>query len=831
MALTIAQIQNAYVAFFNRPADVAGLQYWSSYAGNSADLLNTFAESAEYKDLYAGMNSTQLVNAVYQNLFGRPAEVAGLTYWVGQLDNGALKIGNIAEAINKGSQGTDADIIANKVTAATAFTNALDTNAEIVAYASANDTALNAVKTWLNTVTSDAASVTVATGAPLDNVLNTVQNNSNENAGQTFTLTNGIDNIVGTAGNDTILAGEQNAVPTLSAGDQINGGAGTDTLKIYAGLSNFATATVKGVEIVEDYSGAATIDVSANADIKEVWLNKASTNAATAAKTQVIGFGDAAGGAAAVATFTSVGGTADAATIAVKDAGKTTAYTSITVAGVEALTVNATGSNKLGNLVAAAAETITFTGAGSVTTTLVPGTTVLKSVDASANTGGVSVTLTDAQFGANPIKVTGGAGNDKVAFTDALGAKATIDLGAGNNTLEVTQGATALTTGSTFAAGAGTADTLVLNTTTTAIDATSGKMFTGFENIVLKGASNYTVGHIAGITGFEIASGATTSATLDKLASAASVKISASSTGTQTLTLADNSDATSAVNVSLDNSAAVAAAGGVAQVGVSTLVDTNAHVLNFASNGTVATASVNKIDLTGMTNSLAQLTNIKITGSQAAELTTDAASALTLIDGSAATGALKITATGATKSMTIKGGDAKDVIVASDAASVVSTITGGKGADTITLGSTVANNKGDVVKLTSQADSTAAGFDSITNFAGGTTTAANADKLDLSAFGFTGAQAGIFTLAAGKATVTGTGTAAVNFTITDAQAKDFFASAGADLGVALYTNANETFAFIDADKNGDWNAATDSVVLLVGNYSTDLLTAAQFTFA
>ncbi|QYY26171.1 hypothetical protein [Diaphorobacter sp. MNS-0] len=649
--------------------------------------------------------------------------------------------------------------------------------------------------------------------------------------GQTFTLTNSIDNIVGTAGNDTILAGDQNGVATLSAGDQINAGAGIDTLKIYAGLANFASATIKGVEIVEDYTGATTIDVSANADIKEVWLNKASTNAATAAKTQVVGFGDAAGGAAAVATFTAVGGTADAATIAVKDAGKTTAYTSITVAGIEALTVNATGSNKLGNLVAAAAETITFTGAGSVTATLVPGTTVLKSVDASANTGGVNLTLTDAQFGTNPIKVTGGAGNDKIAFTDALGAKATIDLGAGNNTLEIVQGATALTTGSTFVAGAGTNDTLVLNTTTTAIDATSGKMFTGFENIVLKGASSYTVGHIAGITGFEIASGAATSATLDKLASATSVKISASSTGTQTLTLADNSDATSAVNVSLDNSAAVTAAGGVAQAGISTLIDTNAHVLNFASNGTVATGSVNKIDLTGMANSLAQLTNIKIAGSQAAELTTAAASALTLIDGSAATGALTITATGATKSMTIKGGDGKDTIVASDAAGVVSTITGGKGADKITLGGTATNNKGDVVKLTGQADSTAAGFDSITNFAGGTTVAANADKLDLSAFGFTGAQAGIFTLAAGKATVTGTGTAAVNFTITDAQAKDFFANAGADLGVALYTNANETFVFIDADKNGDWNAATDSVVLLVGNYSVDLLTAGQFTFA
>lgn len=532
-------------------------------------------------------------------------------------------------------------------------------------------------------------------------------------------------------------------------------------------------------------------------------------------------------------TYTDAGGTADAATLALSDAKLSSTGTgkgSVTMAGVEALTIEATGKNSIGELVAAAAETITFTGAGSVTTTLAPGATVLKSVDASANTGGVSVTLTDAQFGTNEIKVTGGSGKDSITFTDALGAKkATVDLGEGDNSLTITQGTTALTAGSTFKAGSGN-DTLVLDTTTTAINATSGKMFTGFENVKLVGTSSYTVGHIAGITGFEIASSGSSVGTLTKLASSTAVKISGSSTAGQVLTLADNSDATSAVNVSLDNSAAVTAAGGVAQNGISTLINTNAHVLNFASNGTVATGSVNKISLASQTDSLAQLTNIKITGSQAAELTTAAATALTLIDGSAATGALKITATGATKSMTIKGGDAKDVIVASDAANVVSTITGGKGADTITLDNTPGNNKGDVIKLTGQADSTAAGFDSITNFAGGTTTAANADKLDLSAFGFTGAQAGIFTLAAGKATVTGTA-ATATFAITDAQAKDFFASAGADLGVALYTTATETFAFIDADKNGDWNAATDSVILLVGNYTTDALTAGQFVFA
>lgn len=467
-----------------------------------------------------------------------------------------------------------------------------------------------------------------------------------------------------------------------------------------------------------------------------MWLNAASVNAATATKTQIIGFGDAAGGAAAVATFTSVGGTTDSATIAVNNAGKTTAYTSIAVAGIENLTVKAAGTNKLGNLIAAAAETIAFTGDGSVNATLLPGATVLKSVDASALKGGATLLLTDAQFGTNEIKVTGGAGNDSISFTDALGAKATINLGEGKNSLTITQGATALTAGSTFAAGSGSSDTLVLDTTTTAIDATSGKMFTGFENIKLAGTtSSYKVGDVAGITGYEVAT--STAGTLTNLADAANVKIGASGT-TVTLTLADNSDATSSVKATLSNGASTAAANGI----VVTNLVTNAHVLNVESAGLV-NATHNKITLSG--DSLGQITNVKISGAQAFDLVTGAATALTLIDGSSATGALDISAASAEKSMTIKGGSANDTIAASNEAGVVSTITGGKGADIITLGSTAANNAGDVINVATAGDSTTTAYDKVSNF---NAAAANADILKL----------GSTTLLSGTATdVLGTG--------------------------------------------------------------------------
>lgn len=267
MALTTAQIQNAYVAFFNRPADVEGLNYWLAYTGNSAELLNTFAQSAEYKSLYSGMNNTQLVNAVYQNLFGRAPDIEGLNYWVNQLTQGKLGIGNIADAINKGAQGTDATIITNKVAAAGAFTTALDTTAEVVAYASVNSTGLAAVKAWLAAVTSDAA--TVPTTDSINTIIGTVQNNVAA-SGSTYTLTKGIDdfnaaNSKATSGNDTYIAAQDSNAEanTYNTGDVINGGEGVDTLSLTIASNTAPVTTVKAVEVIDvrNTVGGASFDL------------------------------------------------------------------------------------------------------------------------------------------------------------------------------------------------------------------------------------------------------------------------------------------------------------------------------------------------------------------------------------------------------------------------------------------------------------------------------------------------------------------------------------------------------------------------------------------
>lgn len=148
------QLFKGYIAYFGRPADPGGLQFWvDSIKGAGGDvtaMVNNFGSSNEYKNLYAGSTSEEVVNSLYQHLFNRDGEKAGVDFWTGHLKSGALTLSNIAFQIVNSALSTDAVIVAEKVTAARAFTASLDTERELALYG--NDTsALNARK-WLSAV-------------------------------------------------------------------------------------------------------------------------------------------------------------------------------------------------------------------------------------------------------------------------------------------------------------------------------------------------------------------------------------------------------------------------------------------------------------------------------------------------------------------------------------------------------------------------------------------------------------------------------------------------------------------------------------------------------
>lgn len=145
-------VQQLYVGYFGRPADVGGFDYYKkqylaagapttvtgvsqAYSSNPAirALVDSFSTSAESQALYAGDNR-QFVEAIYRNLFNRGADDAGRTYWANTIDSGALTRSNAAISIMAGAQSTDAEIIRRKTVTARNFTSSLDTQQEASAY-------------------------------------------------------------------------------------------------------------------------------------------------------------------------------------------------------------------------------------------------------------------------------------------------------------------------------------------------------------------------------------------------------------------------------------------------------------------------------------------------------------------------------------------------------------------------------------------------------------------------------------------------------------------------------------------------------------------------
>ncbi|MBB6135766.1 hypothetical protein HD842_003933 [Massilia aurea] len=137
----VAAVQELYVAYFGRPADVAGLDYWTNVVAAEGGKLTAvsaaFAKEKEYTDLFAGKTNAQIIDMIYTNMFGHAADAAGRTYWVDLLTAGTVSVDMIVAEVAKGAQGSDDTAVNNKVVGATAFTAALDTSAEQAGYSGA----------------------------------------------------------------------------------------------------------------------------------------------------------------------------------------------------------------------------------------------------------------------------------------------------------------------------------------------------------------------------------------------------------------------------------------------------------------------------------------------------------------------------------------------------------------------------------------------------------------------------------------------------------------------------------------------------------------------
>jgi hypothetical protein len=168
---TASTIQELYVAYFNRPADVAGLKFWSDILaanpGAYRDIVQDFSNSAEYLQAFRGLDSRQVVDTVYQHLFGRHAESAGVDYWAGLLDNKAVTIGNVVTEVAHGALGKDKIVIDGRVAVATAFTDHLDLKLEQLAYTGSGPNRIAA--DYLATIVDAQSAAVALVPANIDN--------------------------------------------------------------------------------------------------------------------------------------------------------------------------------------------------------------------------------------------------------------------------------------------------------------------------------------------------------------------------------------------------------------------------------------------------------------------------------------------------------------------------------------------------------------------------------------------------------------------------------------------------------------------------------------
>ncbi len=408
MGIYTQAVQQLYVAYFNRPADTSGLQYWENVVaaqdGDTSAVSAAFAQSDEYLATYKGLSNSQLVNQVYMNLFGRPAEPGGLAYWTPLLDQHLLTIDNVTTGVSRGALGSDAVAYRAKVTVATAFTSNLDSFDRTQAYM--GDQANQLLKNFLGNV-KDVTSLDAAImPANLRSVIDKVMAIQHNPPAMVQSLTIGIDEFPPKAGNDTFFA--TNA--TLTTADRINGGDGFDTLNLrVSGVGSYAvpaTVSIKNVETANIVGDAAiTADTRTWSGLNSLIVAQSGGGQIRAANTTQVAVIDNALGAGNININ---GGGSINVTAKGNTSGNIVVGAETLPNGAVTIVNTITGNNPGGNIIVSGNSTVAII----QTHEIVPATT---------NTtvtvfGSADLTVTDNALG--KLKVISGQGN--ITFNNAV---------------------------------------------------------------------------------------------------------------------------------------------------------------------------------------------------------------------------------------------------------------------------------------------------------------------------------------------------------------------------------------------------------------------------
>lgn len=785
-------VQKIYIAFYQRPADPAGLRYWAqrmdAAGGDQAAVIDAFASSAEAQALYGEINNDTIgtvIDAIYQALYNRAPDAGGKQFYVDAFKAGTYTAGTIALNILNGASNDDAVAIANKLGVANEFTKQVDgralTDPEFGSGTNFNATYAGdadavAARAILAGVTSNPASVLDASKVTVeikDKIADATDPIQGQTGGQTFKLTKGLDNIQGTSGNDTIIGSVDagNAeLQTMSPIDVINGGAGTDTLKIIAAtaLTNANLANISNVEIIEASGAAAvTLDTSAIAGVTNLNLTKV-------------------GGAAALTAAATTDVKADlkdqaaASTVAVNGGNNVTVKLADAVSAVTVgATTAAAGAVVVENTAAAAANGVNVT-MGNVTVT--GGTTInvtQKAGNASALVaGGATATHTQGN-----VNVTGNAATTEVnikadaAVAPVAGVKAVAGvtevasvkfaamtsgqtLVAGGLTFTASKDLTAAEAAATFAnltknalpvansdtqgsgvvangtytgaftgwtSGAVSGDTVVFTSTAALSAGNVGDLTFGGTGTATVTTTTQGVNAVAGVAA-KLGVTAGTASVTDANGTIKTITVDGYSTGTatttsvlETLTLKNGgsftaaaSNATVALSLEKIAGASSIALAAAKTINVNTIGDNHAHIdsaaletLNVSGTGVLQTESM----------SGAALKAVTVSGAAGLILATSQSATVTSVDTTATTGAVTASIDG-TKA-TYTGGAGKDTVTLATATALTKAIDLGAGDDTLVFGvavtgSTAVLNGGDGIDTLSMSTANADALDAAT---------------------------------------------------------------------------------------------------------------------
>jgi S-layer protein len=754
----LAQAAGLYTALFNRAPDTAGLAFWSQALANGADInvvAQGFLSAPEGATQYPSFQTgEQFVNAFYTKVFGREPDAGGLQFWTTVLNNagGAQSLQAKASVVNQ---------IVNIVSTQLTTRPEGLTDAEFARTVADRATFANKIEVG-QYFASNFAIDEAAARVVLNNVNNTPESVI---AAKTLAFKDALTGngaIVGTGGDDVFVATLDDVIRD---GRTFDGGAGNDTLAINAdsGSGVIGEGRIKNIETV-NISTAGNVNVGNIAldklftDVRNVNLTGATSATLTGAAGKTIGL---LGTGAAVVDF----GTASTADILVQNA--TGAGTTVNVTGGSLGSVNVTGSGAVSLGGVGAAKTVNLKGTGGAPLNV--NATALNDVtlDASASTGGVQVTV-----GAN-VGYKGGAGADTVTIAAAP---------------------TKLLDG-----GAGDSDVLIIRSNSDVLVASAGNV-TGFETLAIGGGNTGTYNASA----FKHILLAENSGNTIFTNVAAGTDLTITSANQNVAVgLANAGGASDSLKINVASNAALTA-GTVTAAGVETV--------NIASTSTGADAGTT---YNSLTLKAADAASIVVTGNTGLLLATDAANAkVTNVDATASTGGIQYVSANTTAgaAVTIKGSATAGNILQGGVTN--DTIVGGSGVDTLVSGTgldTLTGGGGnDTFKLGVNAN--AQTYATITDFGRG-------DKLDMTSTGFI---AGATTGSTGLTHVTLASTASLNDYVNASAAVNTASGNGV---AGWFQFGGDTYVVIDNTSAANtFTNGADQIVKLAG--TVDLSAAA-----